>query len=128
MKHTNNLKLALYESDDAFNITGDSDSLNSNMNIIDESINSLNNEKASKALYGDTTINIGRRANTTVGEYSAAEGNNTVASGKYSHTEGSTTSANGNSSHAEGISSSADGIASHSEGQATTAKGNYSHA
>ena len=74
MKHTNNLKLALYESDDAFNITGDSDSLNSNMNIIDESINSLNNEKASKALYGDTTINIGRRANTTVGEYSTAEG------------------------------------------------------
>lgn len=43
MQYTSNSKLALYESYDQFNITGDTDSLNNNMKIIDNSINTLNN-------------------------------------------------------------------------------------
>ena len=36
MQYTSNSKLALYESYDQFNITGDTDSLNNNTKIIDE--------------------------------------------------------------------------------------------
>ena len=44
MQYTSNSKLALYESYDQFNITGNTDSLNNNMKIIDNSINTLNND------------------------------------------------------------------------------------
>ena len=48
---------------------------------------------ALKSLYGDTTINVGRKAGTPVGVYSVAEGDNTTASGKNSHAGGSGTKA-----------------------------------
>lgn len=84
---------------------------------------------ASKELYGDTTINVGRKAGSTVGEYSIAEGLNTIASGGGSHAEGGSTEATGDVSHAEGGGSSrASGYASHAEGVSTRASGYASHA
>lgn len=97
---------------------------------------------ASKALYGDTTINVGRKADSAVGENSTAEGRGTIASGYWSHAEGINTTASGNGSHAEGggtIASNTDshaegggaiasGHSSHAEGLSTVASGDYSHA
>ena len=86
-------------------------------------------EYATKELYGDTTINVGRKAGSTVGEYSIAEGVNTTASGGGSHAEGGSTEATGDVSHAEGGGSSrASGYASHAEGVSTRASGYASHA
>ena len=84
--------------------------------------------KADKSLYGDTTINVGRKAGTNVGEYSTAEGSNTTASGRYSHAEGSNTTASGEGSHAEGIGTKATGRDSHTEGAGSVASGSDSHA
>lgn len=83
---------------------------------------------ADKAFYGDTTINVGRKADSAVGPYSAAEGKDTIASGYYSHAEGAGTTASGSSSHAEGLAAKADGPNSHAEGDNTTASGTASHA
>lgn len=84
--------------------------------------------KANKSLYGDTTINVGRRGGTPVGEYSTAEGNDTIAIGNKSHAEGFETTARGNISHSEGCTTTASGSCSHSEGNMTKASGDYSHA
>ena len=86
------------------------------------------NNKADKSKYGDTTINVGRKASTTVGAYSTAEGNQTTASGDTSHAEGLQAEASGESSHAEGYRTTASGDNSHAEGQSTTASGIVSHA
>ena len=83
---------------------------------------------ALKSLYGDTTINVGRKEGTTVGGHSTAEGQNTTASGYSSHAEGADTIASGDYSHAEGDATTASGHYSHAEGWATTASGEYSHA
>ena len=83
---------------------------------------------ALKSKYGDTGINIGRKANTTAGRYSTAEGYNTTASGVASHAEGQNTTASGNYSHAEGNGITASGADSHAEGYSTTASGADSHA
>ena len=58
---------------------------------------------ALKSKYGDTTINVGRKANTEIGTYSTAEGYGTTASGINSHAEGAGTTASGYASHAGGI-------------------------
>ena len=97
---------------------------------------------ALKSKYGDKTIDVGRKADTTVGDYSTAEGRDTTASGHYSHAECYNTIASGNQSHAEGYKTTASGrcshaegsdttassICSHAEGKNTTASGGYSHA
>ena len=83
---------------------------------------------ASKALYGDTTINVGRKVDSVVGEKSTAEGLNTIASGAFSHAEGSSATASGNTSHAEGAGATASGSDSHAEGYNTTASDFASHA
>ena len=113
---------------------------------------------ADKAFYGDTTINVGRKADSGVGPYSTAEGLNTtangecshaegkettairpyahaegfqtVAGGDYSHTEGmySTVPENASFAHAEGYKTTASGSAAHAEGYNTVASGPYSHA
>ena len=62
-------------------------------------INSALNNKADKSKYGDTTINVGRLADSTVGDYSTAEGHNTTASGNNSHAEGYNTTASNYASH-----------------------------
>ena len=83
---------------------------------------------ALKSKYGDTTIDVGRKAGTNVGEYSTAECYDTTASGDGSHAEGSSTTASGYASHAEGNSTTASGFSPHAEGYYTTASGDYSHA
>ena len=84
--------------------------------------------KADKSLYGDTTINVGRKAGSAVGEKSTAEGVNTTASGIASHAEGSGTIASDSNTHAEGYITKASGQCSHAEGSHTTASGGFSHA
>lgn len=76
--------------------------------------------------YGSFSLN--RKADTTVGVNSHAEGNNTTASGDYSHAEGDNTTASGESSHAEGGDTTASGMASHAEGYYNVANGRFSHA
>ena len=83
---------------------------------------------ALKSLYGDTTINVGRKADSTVGDHSTAEGYQTTASGNRSHAEGASTTASGTASHAEGESTTSSGSSSHAEGLLTTASGTASHA
>ena len=53
---------------------------------------------------------------------------NNVSTGQYSHAEGTETIASGNYSHAEGEETTAYGWSSHAEGARVTAYGNYSHA
>lgn len=77
---------------------------------------------------GTGSFSLNRKANTTIGDNSFAEGDNTIASGYASHAEGMNTRAEGNYSHAEGGSTGARGNSSHSEGYATLAKGTCSHA
>ena len=77
---------------------------------------------------GTGSFSLNRKANTTVGDYSFAEGKNTTASGINSHAEGLSTIASNAGSHAEGATTTASGFYSHAEGQNTTASGDYSHA
>ena len=84
--------------------------------------------KADKSLYGDTTINVGRRAGTPVGDYSTAEGFSTEANGQYSHAEGAATIARGQYSHAEGNNAIASGDFSHAEGFDTRTTKRAEHA
>jgi hypothetical protein len=100
-------------------------------------------------LTGDTTItgklNQGS-GNSTVGEYSHAEGYTSISNGPYSHAEGggglyeggrangtgshaegAESVASGSYSHAEGFKGQALGYASHAEGRETIASGSYSH-
>ena len=62
------------------------------------------------------------------GYASHAEGVNTIASGSYSHAEGENTLASGSYSHAEGDGTVAIGLGAHSEGSVTIAQGDFSHA
>ena len=103
---------------------------------------------------GTGSFSLNRKADTTIGKYSFAEGDSTTASGNYSHAEGQFTTASGYTSHAEGRSLNslpdtitkdstnddiiaawntsnftlAKGQASHAEGYNTLALGDYSHA
>lgn len=82
---------------------------------------------AKKTIYGDTTINVGRKEGSFVGNCSTAEGYNTTASGDYAHSEGNDTTASGDASHSEGTSTTASGYNSHSEGNSTIASGQAQH-
>ena len=77
---------------------------------------------------GTGSFSMNRKAGTTVGVYSHAEGNNTTASGRSSHAEGNHTTASNISAHAEGSATVASGFDSHAEGQNTTASGQDAHA
>ena len=57
MKQTNNLKLSLYEHDDFMDIIGEQNSLNHNTQIIDENINSLQQDTANLNTRLDENIN-----------------------------------------------------------------------
>ena len=69
-----------------------------------------------------------RASNSTIGNYSMAEGFTTTAMGAASHAEGSHTTASEIASHAEGSHTTASEIASHAEGNYTTVSGMASHA
>ena len=77
---------------------------------------------------GTGSFSLNRKANTTIGDNSFAEGDNTIASGYFSHAEGDSTTASEYATHAEGDSTTASGYASHAEGEMTTASGHDSHA
>ena len=74
------------------------------------------------------TFSQNRKTDSTIGDYSHAEGQNTTASGKFSHAEEEGTTASGTGSHAEGFNTTASGAYSHAEGFNTTASGDFSHA
>lgn len=57
---------------------------------------------AKASLYGDATINVGRRGDSEVGLYSTAEGYFTIASGDVSHAEGLETIAGSANQHVQG--------------------------
>lgn len=77
---------------------------------------------------GTGSFSMNRYPNTTIGEYSHAEGYYTTASGTASHTEGYGCTASAHSAHAEGGNCTASGEQSHAEGLGTTASGEASHA
>ena len=76
---------------------------------------------------GTGSFSLNRKANTTIGDNSFAEGDNTTASGHASHAEGDSTTASGINSHAEGEMTTASGDYSHAEGKGTTASASYTH-
>ena len=112
-----------------------------NLNKMDNAINDLDDkiveleESSGDGDYlekenpvGTGSFSMNRKANTTVGNCSHAEGYDTTASGLYSHAEGYNTTASGDCSHAEGSTTIASGGHSHAEGYKTIASGYYSHA
>lgn len=66
--------------------------------------------------------------NTVIGNYSHAQGFQTIASGSYSHAQGLGTTATGDHSHAQGYITTATGISSHAQGDGVDSIGGYSHA
>ena len=98
---------------------------------LDEKVNSshTHTELMSKTNpTGTGSFSLNRKADTTIGDYSFAEGDTTTASGYASHAEGDTPTASGYASHAEGSGTTASEFASHAEGGITTASGQTSHA
>ena len=89
---------------------------------------SLSNKADKTDTVLDTTLSIGRKANTTVGERSVALGNNVEASGRWSFATGNSTIASAGNAHAEGGGTIAMGGQSHAEGGGTVAAGVNSHA
>lgn len=77
---------------------------------------------------GTGSFSLNRKASTTVGTNSFAEGSGTTASGNYSHAEGYGTTAQSHSAHAEGLSTTASGYYTHAEGWGATATAIASHA
>ena len=88
----------------------------------------LSNKMNSNDPVGTGSFSMGRKADTTIGNCSHAEGTDVTASGSYSHAEGASTTASQDYSHAEGYYTTASGSCSHAEGQVTTASGIASHA
>ena len=94
-----------------------------------ETINTtLSNKMNSNDPVGTGSFSMGRKADTTIGNCSHAEGTDVTASGSYSHAEGALTTASQDYAHAEGYYTTASGSCSHAEGQVTTASGIASHA
>lgn len=74
------------------------------------------------------TFSQNRKAGSTIGDYSHAEGYETEAWNKYSHAEGYQTRTNGNAAHAEGEGSIASSSNAHAEGYKTSAGMTSAHA
>lgn len=77
---------------------------------------------------GTGSFSLNRKADTTIGTNSVAEGANTTASGDSCHAEGSETIATRLAAHAEGYKTNANFTAAHAEGYETYAGGTASHA
>ena len=102
-------------SDKPTTATTDTDGLMSSSDK--NKLDSADDTYALKSKYGDTTIDVGRKANTPVGVYSTAEGYYTTASGGQSHAEGNSTIAGRDCSHAEGLYTIASGENQHVQGK-----------
>ena len=97
--------------------------------LIDKpTIESAENKMDKENPTGTGSFSLNRKADTTIGNYSVAEGYNTTASGNYAHAEGGYTIASGGVSHAEGDNTTASGDFSHAEGSQTTATSMGAHA
>lgn len=97
--------------------------------LIDKpTIESTENKMDKENPTGTGSFSLNRKADTTIGDCSVAEGYDTTASGNYSHSEGNYTTASGDVSHAEGFNTTASGDFSHAEGSQTTATSMGSHA
>ena len=115
--------------DDFVPFTGNTGSLNGDVADLRGNVSTALNEKAPKTNPVFTgSFSHNRKAGTTIGINSFAEGLNTTASGSASHAEGAFTTASGNYSHAEGNNTKASGASSHAEGLNTTASSDSSHA
>lgn len=77
---------------------------------------------------GSGSFSLNRKANTTVGFNSTAEGTDATASGSDSHAEGHETTASGSYTHAEGSGTTASYNGAHAEGNDTTASAQSAHA
>ena len=91
----------------------------------DDDGNIIKDTYAKKSIYDDTTISVGRKADTTAGTNSIAFGYNVTASGSYSRAFGCATY-NPQFSFNEDVIAS--GIGSHASGSAVKASGEYSFA
>ena len=76
---------------------------------------------------GEGTFSLNRKEGSSIGNYSFAEGSQTIASGESSHAEGYSTTASGESSHAEGSLTTAIKEFSHAEGFGTIAASESQH-
>ena len=74
-----------------------------------------------------STSNSPSTTNGATGDYSFAEGSNTIASGRNSHAQGQGTQAIGLESHSEGDNSVASGVSSHAEGEFNFARSAGEH-
>lgn len=77
---------------------------------------------------GTGSFSLNRKANTTVGVNSVAEGINCEASGAYSHAEGGITRASDSGAHAEGDNTVASAFCAHAEGNNSQATAYDAHA
>ena len=124
-----------------FTVTGITDIYTTGTTLIDTTIYFNRNDGLSAYtadigqllvwISGSTGISSVRVNNITgldaTGDYSVAEGWNSLASGDYSHSEGNITTASGDASHSEGSGTLAIGVGGHAEGNFTTARGDNSH-
>lgn len=85
--------------------------------LLSDCWDSINKKMSKTNPTGSGAFSMNRKANTTVGSYSHAEGYSTTASGRCSHAEGSSTTAAGKHSHAEGTETFAANKAQHVEGE-----------
>lgn len=76
---------------------------------------------------GNGSFSINRKSNTTVGDYSVAEGLEVTASGYASNAEGCFTTSSGSYSHTEGYITTASGSCAHAEGYETIASSSDQH-
>ena len=85
---------------------------------IHNSVHDIANQKMDAANpQGTGSFSMNRKYNSTVGNFSHAEGHRATASGYCSHAEGSNTTASGDYSHAEGSNTIANGNYSHAQGK-----------
>ena len=92
--------------------------LTDGLNNISDTVDDLSSTVMKK---GVDYVTAGRLAESTIGEYSTAEGYGCVASGTRTHAEGYKTSSVGYNSHSEGAETICLGRNCHSEGSGTTA-------
>ena len=113
-------------------LSSDVSTLLSDVSTLSSDVSTLSNNVSTKMdktnPTGSGSFSLNRKANTTIGANSFAEGDKTTASGKFSHAEGDRTTASGYASHAESSLTTASGGNSHAEGNMTTALGYASHA
>ena len=112
------------------------------LNYVDGVTSSIQTQLNSKASEGHThdtymtkanptgtgALSLNRKADTSVGTFSTAEGYNNTSTGRASHAEGEETTASAQATHAEGYGTTASSWYAHAEGYSTTASARAAHA